>query len=251
MEKGCDDMSSREIAGLIDQTLLKPNVGQREARAWIEAQRDAGFASLCVAPAMVPWAAEVLSGTRTRVCTVVAFPLGYALSGSKAEETRRLLDAGAVEIDMVMNIGAAVEGDWGVVESDVLAVVDMVESSGIDGALTKVILETAYLDSEQITNACYACVRAGAQFVKTSTGFGPRGASVEDIVTMRAAVPAHVGIKAAGGIRDLATARRMLEAGATRIGTSAGLDIMEEADAETAAPAGTGPDAETAAGAAE
>lgn len=228
-------MSGREIAALIDQTLLKPNVCERDAKAWIAEQRDGGFASLCVAPAMVPWAAESLAGTATKVCTVVAFPLGYALTASKSEEAMRLLEAGAVEIDMVISIGAVLEGDWGFVEADVLAVVDAVETSGVEGALTKVILETGYLDDEQISKACAACVRAGAQFVKTSTGFGPRGASVEDIRLMRAAVPEHTGIKAAGGIRDLKTARLMIEAGATRIGTSAGREIVAAADAEMAA----------------
>lgn len=225
-------MIGPEIAGLIDQTLLKPNVGEKDARAWMEKQRDAGFASLCVAPSMVPWAAEILAGTRTKVCTVVAFPLGYALTSSKASETRQLLEAGAAEIDMVINIGAVIEGEWGLVEADVLAVVDAVEASGIEDALTKVILETGYLKAEQITKACEACVRAGAQFVKTSTGFGPRGASADDVRLMRAAVPAHTGVKAAGGIRNLAALREMVAAGATRIGTSAGLDILVEAGAE-------------------
>jgi len=229
-------MNARELAAAIDQTLLKPNVGELAAREWIAAQRDAGFASLCVAPAMVPWAAELLAGTATKVCTVVAFPLGYALTVSKADEARRLLDAGASEIDMVVNIGAAVEGDVLAVERDARAVVEVVSGSGVAGALTKVILETGYLTPEQISAASLACVRAGAEFVKTSTGFGPRGASAEDVRIMRAAVGPDIGVKAAGGIRTLEAAREMLAAGATRIGTSAGLDIVAAAAGE--APAG-------------
>jgi deoxyribose-phosphate aldolase len=222
-------VNPHDIAAAIDQTLLKPTAGERAAREWIAAQRDAGFASLCVAPAMVPWAAESLAGTPTKVCTVVAFPLGYALSASKADETRRLLEAGAVEIDMVMNVGAALEGDWEAVEDDVRAVVETVRASGVHGSLTKVILETGFLTDEVTALACEACVRAGAEFVKTSTGFGPRGASVTDVRVMRAAVGPAVGVKAAGGIRDLDAALAMLEAGATRIGTSAGLDIVAAA----------------------
>jgi deoxyribose-phosphate aldolase len=219
-------MDARELAATIDQTLLKPTVGEAEARLWMAAQSDGGFASLCVSPALVPAAARALAGTTTRVCTVVAFPLGYALSVSKADEARRLLAAGAVEIDMVVNIGAVLEGAFDAVEADVASVVEAVAQDGGAGSLVKVILETGYLSPEQIGHACKAAVRAGADFVKTSTGFGPRGASVEDVRIMRAAVGPDVGVKAAGGIRTLDSALAMLDAGATRIGTSSGLEIV-------------------------
>jgi deoxyribose-phosphate aldolase len=217
------------LAATIDQTLLKPTVGEGEARAWMAAQRDAGFASLCVSPCLVPAAAEILAGTATKVCTVVAFPLGYALSAAKADETRRLLAAGAVEIDMVVNIGAVLERAFDAVEADVAAVVRAVGQDGPDGSLVKVILETGYLTSDLITAASEAAVRAGADFVKTSTGFGPRGASADDVRTMRAAVGPSIGVKAAGGIRTLDSVLEMLDAGATRIGASAGLEILAQA----------------------
>jgi deoxyribose-phosphate aldolase len=221
-------MNAQELAATIDQTLLKPTVGEVEARAWMAAQRDAGFATLCVSPALVPAAADILAGTGTRVCTVVAFPLGYALSASKADEAERLLAAGAVEIDMVVNIGAVLEGAFESVEAEVASVVEIAARKGPSGSLVKVILETGYLTTELIRRASEAAVRGGAAFVKTSTGFGPRGASVEDVRIMRAAVGRRVGVKAAGGIRTLATALAMLDAGATRLGTSAGLGIVAE-----------------------
>jgi deoxyribose-phosphate aldolase len=218
-------MDARTLAGMIDQTLLKPTAGGTAGREWIAAQREAGFASLCVMPSLVPVAAAMLEGTGTKVCTVVAFPLGYALSASKADEARRLVEAGAEEIDMVANIGAELEGDTVAVEEDVAAVAEAVaDASG--SAILKVILETGYLTPALILLASEAAVRGGAQFVKTSTGFGPRGASVDDLRTMRAAVGPNVGVKAAGGIRDLAAALEMIEAGASRIGTSAGLEII-------------------------
>jgi deoxyribose-phosphate aldolase len=223
------------LAAMIDQTLLKPTVGEAEGRAWIAAQRDAGFASLCVMPALVPAAAEMLVGSRTRVCTVVAFPNGYALAVSKADEARRVVDAGADEVDMVLRIGAVLESDFAAVEDEVAAVAAAVEDESAGTALLKVILETGYLTPALVGLASKAAVRGGARFVKTSTGFGPRGASVEDVRTMRAAVGPDVGVKAAGGIRDLATALAMIEAGASRIGTSAGLEILREL-----ASAGTG-----------
>lgn len=219
-------MDAQTLAAMLDQTLLKPTVGETDARAWMEQQRERGFASLCVMPAAVPVAAKVLAGTKTKVCTVVAFPLGYALPVSKADEARRLVEAGAAEIDMVLNVGAVLEGRFDEVEDDIAGVVAATaEASGKTG-LVKVILETGYLTLEQITEASVAAVRAGADFVKTSTGFGPRGASVDDVRVMRAAVGPSVGVKAAGGIRDLATALALLEAGATRIGTSSGEKII-------------------------
>jgi deoxyribose-phosphate aldolase len=211
---------------MIDQTLLKPTAGDAAGRAWIEAQRDAGFATLCIMPSLVPQASAMLAGTSTKVCTVIAFPLGYALSASKADEARRAIGTGAEEIDMVVNVGWVLEGDFVGVEEDVAAVAEAVADEGEGRALLKVILETGYLNAQQIDLACRAVVRGGAHFVKTSTGFGPRGASAEDVRIMRAAVGPEIGVKAAGGIRDLDAALEMIDAGATRIGTSAGLEIV-------------------------
>jgi deoxyribose-phosphate aldolase len=218
-------MDASTLAAMIDQTLLKPTAGDSAGREWIAAQKDAGFASLCIMPALVPIASAMLEGTTTKVCTVVAFPLGYALSASKADEARRLVEAGADEVDMVLNIGAVLERDFHAVEEEIAAVAEAVADAN-DAALLKVILETGYLTLELTALASAAVVRGGAHFVKTSTGFGPRGASVEDVRTMRATVGPDFGVKAAGGIRDLAAAREMIKAGASRIGTSAGLEIV-------------------------
>jgi len=225
-----------ELAATIDQTLLRREVGPVEARAWIEQQSGLGFATLCVSPFAVPIAAEVLSGTATRVCSVVAFPFGFTLGVAKADEARRLVAAGAVEIDMVCEIGALREGEEAFVRDDIAEVVRAVERESGGAALTKVILETGLLgDDHAIRLGCRLAVEAGARFVKTSTGFGPRGASVEDVRIMRSAVGPAFGVKAAGGIRDLATALAMIEAGADRIGTSSGLGILTEFDAGQAA----------------
>jgi deoxyribose-phosphate aldolase len=240
MERDSDIMMDRAtLAGMLDQTLLKPTAGYGAARDWIERQRGAGFATLCVSPFLVPLAFELLAGTGTRVCSVVGFPLGYSLTETKVEEARHLASLGAVELDMVINIGAVVEGEDGLVREDVSAVVTAVHDATDGRGLTKVILETGHLTSEQITRASRLCADAGADFVKTSTGFGPRGASVEDVALMRAAVGPSLGVKAAGGIRDFDSALTMIEAGATRIGTSAGLEILAQADG-AAPPEGAG-----------
>ncbi len=219
------------LASSIDQTLLKPTVGFKEAAAWMEGSADSGFASLCVSPFLVPLAAEVLAGTPTRVCSVVGFPLGYSMTETKAEEAARLADLGCVEVDMVMNVAAFLEGEDRFVVDDIVAVVGAVVDVSGGAGLLKVILETGYLTPEQVTHACGLCVEAGADFVKTSTGFGPRGASIEDVLAMRAAVGREIGVKAAGGIRDLSTALAMLDAGASRIGTSSGHEILTAFDA--------------------
>jgi deoxyribose-phosphate aldolase len=221
-------MDRATLAGMLDQTLLKPTAGYGAAQTWIELQRDAGFATLCVSPFLVPLAFGLLAGTTTRVCTVVGFPLGYSLTETKVEEARHLASLGASELDMVINIAAVVEGEDALVRDDVSAVVTAVRDETGGLGLTKVILETGHLTPEQITHASLLCADAGADFVKTSTGFGPRGASVEDVRLMRAAVGPALGVKAAGGIRDLETALAMIEAGASRIGTSSGLEILAQ-----------------------
>lgn len=220
------DITAAQLAGHIDQTLLKPTVGFAEASAWMELQVGAGFASLCVSPFLVPLAAQKLAGTDTLVCSVCSFPLGYANTESKAEEASHLVQLGCVEVDMVMNVAAFLEGDDQFVLDDIRAVVAAVDHESNGSGIVKVILETGYLDDAGVDRASRLCVDAGAHYVKTSTGFGPRGASIRDVEIMRAAVGPDIGVKAAGGIRDLATALAMIEAGASRIGASAGLEIV-------------------------
>jgi deoxyribose-phosphate aldolase len=220
-------VEAAELASKIDQTLLKPTVGFSAAAEWIERNRSLGFATLCVSPFLVPLTAQRLAGTTTRVCTVCAFPLGYANTETKADEAALLVGLGAVEIDMVVNIASVLEGEDDFVTDDVAAVVAAVQHASNGEAIVKVILETGYLDDEQIARAAHLSAAAGAHYVKTSTGFGPRGASVRDVEIMREAVGPDVGVKAAGSIRDLETALAMIAAGATRIGTSSGAEILD------------------------
>jgi deoxyribose-phosphate aldolase len=215
------------LAAAIDQTLLKPTAGFGEAGAWMDASRDAGFASLCVSPFLVPLAAQKLAGTYTLVCSVCGFPLGYSNTETKVGEARLLVSLGCAEVDMVLNIAAFLEGETRFVEDDIRAVVDSVAHASAGRAIVKVILETGYLTELEVETASRLSAAAGAQFVKTSTGFGPRGASLIDVRIMREAVGPDIGVKAAGGIRDLDTALEMLEAGASRLGSSSGLEILE------------------------
>ncbi|MDA3936261.1 MAG: deoxyribose-phosphate aldolase [Actinomycetota bacterium] len=220
------DITASELASHIDQTLLKPTIGFAAASEWMDAQVGAGFASLCVSPFLVPLASQKLAGTDTLVCSVCSFPLGYSNTESKAEEAAHLVQLGCVEVDMVMNIAAFLEDQDTFVHDDIAAVVASVDHESNGTGIVKVILETGYLDDEGIDRASRLCAKAGAHYVKTSTGFGPRGASVRDVEIMRAAVGSDLGVKAAGGIRDLETALAMIEAGASRIGASAGLEIV-------------------------
>ncbi|MHB1340426.1 MAG: deoxyribose-phosphate aldolase [Coriobacteriia bacterium] len=221
------------LAASMDQTLLKPTVGFKAAAEWLSKSADAGFASLCVSPFLVPLTSQILAGRSTRVCSVVGFPLGYVLTETKADEASQLLGLGCHEIDMVMNIAAFLEGETTFVKDDIAAVVATVAEETRGAGLVKVILETGYLTPQQVAEASRIALDAGADYVKTSTGFGPRGASVEDVTAMRAAVGDRAGVKAAGGIRDLDTALAMLDAGASRIGTSSGLEILEAFDARS------------------
>ena len=220
-------METRVLAAAIDQTLLKPTVGFSEAGGWMEASRAAGFATLCVSPFLVPLAVQKLAGTDTAVCSVCGFPLGYSNTESKAEEARLLVGLGCAEIDVVMNVAAFLEGETTFVAEDLRAVVDSVARASADRAVVKVILETGDLTDAEIATASQCAVSAGAHYVKTSTGFGPRGASVRDVEIMRETVGPDIGVKAAGGIRDLDTALEMLDAGASRLGSSSGLEILE------------------------
>jgi deoxyribose-phosphate aldolase len=206
---------------MIDHTLLRPDATRDEIRSLCEEARTHGFAAACVNPVWVPLCAADLSDGSTRVCTVVGFPLGASRTSTKVEAARRATDDGADELDMVMAIGLLRSGEDSAVEDDIAAVVN-----AVGGRTVKVILETALLSMEEIERACVLAKDAGATFVKTSTGFGPGGATAEVVARMRAAVGPKMGVKASGGIRDAIRARQMLEAGADRLGTSSALAIL-------------------------
>lgn len=214
------------LAALIDHTLLKPEATAADIRKLCAEARQYGFASVCVNPYWTPLAVEELDGSTVPVCTVVGFPLGANATEVKVAETVVAIRAGAQEIDMVLNIGELRGGTHAAVEADIRAVV---QAATERGAIVKVILETALLNDQQKIAACRMAQDAGARFVKTSTGFGPGGATVEDVALMRRIVGPDMGVKASGGIRTLEDCRRMIAAGATRIGASAGVKIMEAA----------------------
>jgi deoxyribose-phosphate aldolase len=214
------------FAGLIDHTLLKPEATRDEIRKLCQEAARFGFASVCINPWNVPLAAEMLRGTNIKVCTVVGFPLGATLPRVKILEAEEAIKLGAQEIDMVINIGALKSGQDDVVESDIRGVV---EASHRGGAICKVILETALLTIEEKVRGSVACKKAGADFVKTSTGFSTAGATAEDVALMRAVVGSEIGVKAAGGVRSFEDLKKMVCAGATRIGASASVKIMEQA----------------------
>jgi deoxyribose-phosphate aldolase len=215
-------MTRSELASYIDHTVLKPETGAAAIENLCREAHENGFAAVCVAPRWVPFAARLLKNSEVHVATVAGFPHGDTLSRAKAQETRDAIEAGAHEVDMVISIGAARDGDWKYVETDIAAVV----ASGHGHAIIKVILECAYLNPAQIIAACRAAQNAGADYVKTSTGFAPSGAKIEDIRLMRETVGETMGVKAAGGIRDLETALQMIEAGASRLGCSASVAIL-------------------------
>jgi deoxyribose-phosphate aldolase len=219
----CPSLGSvdRRLAAMIDHTLLKPDATDREIARLCEEAHCYGFATVCLQPIWVPLAVRVLEGSRCRVCTVVGFPHGANRAEVKAYETRLAVGQGAREIDMVIPIGAMKSGDEKCVATHIRAVV----KAAIPGVVTKVILETAFLTDGEKRAACRIARAEGATFVKTSTGFGPSGATLDDIRLMRETVGPHMGVKAAGGIRDRETAVRMVEAGATRIGASASIRI--------------------------
>lgn len=212
------------IAKAIDHTLLKPDATYDQIETLCAEAREYGFASVCVNPCHVARCAKALADSEVRVCTVIGFPLGAATPETKAFEALQAIRNGASEVDMVINIGAVKSGDWALVSTDILAVVAAAQG----GALVKVILETCLLADEEKEQACKAAKRAGADFVKTSTGFSTGGATVADVALMRRVVGPEMGVKASGGIRDYEMARSMLDAGATRIGASAGLRIVRE-----------------------
>jgi deoxyribose-phosphate aldolase len=214
------------LAGWIDHTALKAETTAQQVMKLCQEARQHQFATVCVNPGYVPLAAGVLRGTGVGVCSVISFPLGAHLPAFKAVETRMAIDAGATEIDMVVNIGALKADALELVYEDVKAVAEACHERD---AHLKVILEMCYLTQREKIAGCLISKAAGADFVKTSTGFGPSGATVEDVALMRRVVGAQVGVKAAGGIRNLADARAMIQAGANRLGASAGISILQEA----------------------
>ncbi|SDD19031.1 deoxyribose-phosphate aldolase [Terribacillus halophilus] len=210
------------IAAYIDHTLLKPDATKEQIDVIVQEAAAHKFASVCVNPYWVPHCANQLNGTDVKVCTVIGFPLGASTTAIKALETKDAIEKGAGEIDMVINIGALKSGDLVTVEADIRAVVEAAA-----GVLTKVIIETSLLTEEEKVTACQLAVKAGADYVKTSTGFSGGGATVEDIRLMRTTVGPDIGVKASGGVRDREATLAMIEAGATRIGASAGVQIIK------------------------
>ena len=211
-----------ELAGMIDHTLLKPEAMADEVERLCKEARQYGFFSVCVTSSWVSRCRDLLRGSRVKVCCVVGFPLGAMDFRSKAYETREAIANGADEIDMVINIGALKSGDLALVEKDVRAVVQAARDK-----VTKVILETGLLTDEEKVTACQICKKAGATFVKTSTGFVKSSIATEaDIALMRKTVGPRMGVKASGGVRSAADAKKMIAAGATRIGTSSGIAIV-------------------------
>ena len=212
-----------KINKTIDHTILKATATTQDVLRLCEEAKTYDFASVCVNACHAKTVAQALAGTDVKTCCVVGFPLGAMTSAAKAFETREAVENGAQEIDMVINVGALCEGDTAYVEADIRAVVEAASP-----AIVKVILETCYLNAEQICTACDCALRAGAAFVKTSTGFGSGGATEEDVRLMKTCVGEKAMVKASGGIRTRADAERMLNAGADRIGASAGIAIVSE-----------------------
>jgi deoxyribose-phosphate aldolase len=221
--------SAPSIASLIDHTLLKADATQTDIVELCRQAREHNFASVCVNSYWVPLVAAELAGSPVKVCTVVGFPLGATSTAAKVAETEAALAAGAHEIDMVQNIGALRGGDRKAVQQDIEAVV---KAAHRGRAIVKVILETALIDDEQKAAACLLAKAAGADFVKTSTGFAPSGATVHDVELMRRTVGGEMGVKASGGIRTLDDFKKMVAAGASRVGASASVKIVESARAE-------------------
>lgn len=218
-------MDKKTIAAMIDHTLLKPEATPEQIKKLCAEAAAYHFASVCVNPVYIPLAAKLLQGTGVKVCCVVGFPLGAITPEQKAAEAASCAAMGAEELDMVIHVGAAKAGDWVLVQRDIEGVV-----KAAAGRTVKVILETCLLTDEEKRKACLAAKAAGAHFVKTSTGFSTGGATAADIALMRKTVGPEMGVKASGGIRDYAAAMAMIEAGANRIGASAGIAIVAAAE---------------------
>ena len=218
-------MDKKTIAAMIDHTRLKPEATPAQIEKLCAEAAEYHFASVCVNPVYIPLAARLLKGTGVKVCCVVGFPLGAIAPEQKAAEAASCAAMGAEELDMVIHVGAAKVGDWALVQRDIEGVV-----KAAAGHTVKVIIETCLLTDEEKVKACEAAKAAGAHFVKTSTGFSTGGATTHDIALMRKTVGPEMGVKASGGIRDYETAMAMIEAGANRIGASAGIAIVAAAE---------------------
>lgn len=218
-------MDKKTIASMIDHTLLKPEATPAQVERLCAEAAEYHFASVCVNPVYIPLAARLLKGTGVKVCCVVGFPLGAIAPEQIAAEAASCAAMGAEELDMVIHVGAAKAGDWALVQRDIEGVV-----KAAAGHTVKVIIETCLLTDEEKVKACEAAKAAGAHFVKTSTGFSTGGATTHDIALMRKTVGPEMGVKASGGIRDYETAMAMIEAGANRIGASAGIAIVAAAE---------------------
>ena len=216
-----ESLTSDTIARFIDHTMLRPEATQAMILQLCQEAKQFNFATVCVNPVWVSLCVELLEDSDVLTCTVVGFPLGANTTESKALEAEELVSLGAAEIDMVLNIGNLKDKDYSSVYDDVLQVVD-----AADDAIVKVIIETCLLNEEEKIAACVLCKEAGAHYVKTSTGFGKSGATTQDVELLRRVVGPEIGVKAAGGIRDYRTAVSMLKAGASRIGTSAGVTVV-------------------------
>ncbi len=221
-----------EVAGLIDHTLLKADATAAEIEKLCREAAEFHFATVCVNPTWVAFCARLLRGSGVGVCSVVGFPLGATTPDTKQYETRRVIFDGAVEVDMVINVGALKSGDLRLVERDIAAVTGACREAGV---VSKVIIEAALLSEEEKVAASTLTKAAGADFVKTSTGFGPGGATISDVMLMRRVVGDTVGVKAAGGVRDLEQMKALVAAGASRVGASAGVRIVKESRGQSVA----------------
>ncbi|MTI70731.1 MAG: deoxyribose-phosphate aldolase [Firmicutes bacterium] len=213
----------KNIASYIDHTILKPDTTKDNVKKVCNEAKDYGFASVCVNPYYVKYVNEQLKGSSVKVTSVIGFPLGNSTKEVKAFEAKKAIKNGADELDMVINVAALKNEEFDIVKEDIIAVVNEANEK----ALVKVIIETCLLDSDEIIKACKIAKEAGADFVKTSTGFSTDGAKIEDIKLMRETVGKDMGVKASGGIRDIDKAEKMIEAGATRIGASSSVAIVE------------------------
>ncbi|HII84867.1 MAG TPA: deoxyribose-phosphate aldolase [Methanobacterium subterraneum] len=216
-------ISIEELAGMIDHTNVQRDATEDDIRELCQEADDYDFSCVCVTPTQASLASELLENSNTNVCVVIGFPFGVQTPRAKAFEAEEAVVSGASELDMVMNIGALKSGHYPLVQADIAAVV-----AAARGHVVKVILETALLSRDDKITACQLAREAGAHYVKTSTGFGVDGATVEDVKLMRETVGMEMGVKAAGGIRDLEAAIAMIDAGASKIGTSTGVQIMED-----------------------
>lgn len=218
-------LDAAAVARLIDHTLLKPDATSAQIRKLCDEAKEFGFWSVCIHPSWTPYCLDYLSGSDVKVCTVIGFPLGATLPAVKAFEAEEVTKLGVQEVDMVLNVGRLKDQDYRIVNEDIAVVADAAHEHG---ALLKVIIETSLLTTEEKIAACVLCKQAGADFVKTSTGFNGGGATAADIALMRQVVGPEMGVKASGGVRTAQDALTMVAAGATRIGTSGGLAIVRE-----------------------